>query len=104
MPEDDVENFTERSEQRRQLFEDIAARLPATSLSPLLWAIFQVGDLEQLTKVASHEVSWRTVYLDFKSADLELEALNAVRLSKQRREAKDATATPSKRSHSRPSP
>ena len=50
MPDDDVERFTERSEQRRELFEDIAARLPTTALSPAVWAVFQVADLEQLTK------------------------------------------------------
>lgn len=48
MPDDDVEHFSERSDDRRQFFEDAASRLATTELSPLLWALFQVGNLEQL--------------------------------------------------------
>lgn len=62
MPEDDVENFSERLDERRQLFEDICNRHTTTQLSPLVWALCQVGDLEELRKLSHSAQSWMIVY------------------------------------------
>jgi len=99
MPEDDVESFTERSEERRQVFEDAARRLD-TEISPLVWAFLQVGGLEQVKDIAHSEYSWRTVKAPRESI-FECEAKDAVLLWKQRPAAKtDTTPASTKRSFS----
>ncbi len=80
MPEDDVEHLTERSDERRQLFEDISNRLPASQLSPLVWAFFQVGNLDQLRQLASTRISWMIVYVETESSYLERGAEDTIRL------------------------
>ncbi|OAL49285.1 hypothetical protein IQ07DRAFT_645257 [Pyrenochaeta sp. DS3sAY3a] len=55
-PEDDVESFTERSEERRQVFKEAATRLPTTELSPLVWAFLQVSDLECVKEIAHYSL------------------------------------------------
>lgn len=58
MPEDDVESFTERSDERSHVFEDAATRLSTAKLSPLVWAFLQVGDLEMVKMTTQNNVSW----------------------------------------------
>src|SRR5436305_6586322 len=94
MPEDDVEHFSERSDERRQFFEDTASRLPTTELSPLIWAFFQVGNLERLRDHAHSDVSWKGVFLESKPSLLELEAKDAILLWRQHSTAKYTTPTP----------
>ncbi|KAJ4299170.1 hypothetical protein N0V90_004414 [Kalmusia sp. IMI 367209] len=82
-PEDDFESFTERSDERRQFFEDTAQQFPTTELSPLVWAFFQVGNLEQLKEIATNKVSWMSVK-DIEESSIEKKAKDAVLLWKQR--------------------
>ena len=106
VPEDDVESFTERSEERRQVFKEAATRLPTTELSPLVWAFLQVGDLERVKEIAQNKASWISVKDNSgDEAALEYKAKDAVLLWKQRPEAKlmttmGSTPTPGKRSFS----
>lgn len=93
MPENEIENFTERSDERRQLFEDAASRLPTKELSPLAWAFFQVGDLERLRSLSRDLDTWQ-----LGETLLEYEAKDCVLLWKQHSAEKDAS-TSSKRSH-----
>ncbi|KAI9691941.1 MAG: hypothetical protein M1822_008014 [Bathelium mastoideum] len=99
MVEDDVEHFSERSNERNQFFEETANHLPVTQLSPLLWAFFQVGDLEALKDIAHSKVSWDNVYCEEDVALSERRALDAIRLWKQHSAGKDTTAS-NKRSYS----
>lgn len=64
MPDSDVEVFTERSDERRQIFEDAASRLPTTELSPLVWAFLQVCDLDSVNSFALNETAWKLVKLE----------------------------------------
>jgi hypothetical protein len=100
-PEQGVEGFSERSTERRQVFEDAANRLD-TGISPWIWAFLQVADLEQVKKLTSSDISWNTVTQGTMS-DYSLRAKDALRLWKQRpgeREADDAAPAP-KRTHSK---
>jgi hypothetical protein len=103
MPEDGVEGFTERSDERRQVFEDAAQRLP-TELSPLVWAFLQVGNLEQVKECTANDFSWMAVH-DKRESALESRAKNAVLFWKQRSLVRDTVTTvttpaSSKRTHS----
>jgi len=101
-PEDDdePERFSERSDGRRKLFEDASRRLPTASLSPLVWAFFQVGNLESLQELCQNKASWNNVFNESKKPVFEMEAKDAIRLWRQARQEKDTTLTPSKRSAS----
>ncbi|KAF2178179.1 hypothetical protein K469DRAFT_731840 [Zopfia rhizophila CBS 207.26] len=104
MPEDGVESFTERSDERRQVFEDAARRLPTAELSPLVWAFLQVDGLEQVKGIVQNRYSWRTVK-DTHESIFGCEAKDAVLLWKQRPVARnmaktDTTPASNKRSFS----
>lgn len=69
-PEDDEFHFTERSDKRQEVFQEAAKTVPTTSLGPLLWAFFQVADLEQVKDLAQSSVSWRNVVKSDGTGDL----------------------------------
>ena len=99
-PEDDAERFSERSDERRQLFEDASRRLPTASLSPLLWAFFQVGDVESLQELCVNKASWNNVFNELYESGFGKKAKDAIRLWRQAGPEKDTTLIPSKRSAS----
>ena len=100
MPENDVERFSERSLERLQFFGKTASPFPVTQLSPLVWAFFQVGDLEALQGLTLTDITWKNVYAESEQTLPEREALDAIRLWIQRPAVKDTTPASSKRSHS----
>lgn len=104
MPNDGVERFSERSEERRQFFEETVARFPDTRISPLLWALFQIADLEKLRKFTLNELAWMNISLGVESEPSVCErySLDTFRLWRQRSVAKDSTPASSKRSCSDP--
>ncbi|KAL1607695.1 hypothetical protein SLS60_002630 [Paraconiothyrium brasiliense] len=100
-PEQDVERFSERSTERRQVFQDAATRLD-TGISPSIWAFLQVADLERVKQITQNEFSWDTMTEDSIST-YPSQAKDALRLWKQRPEERgteDTTPAP-KRTHSK---
>ena len=92
--EQDDERFSERSTERRQVFEDAAARLD-TMIPPSVWAFLQVTDLEIVKKITQSDVSWFS--MDSDTSVWPSRAKDALRLWTQR--PLDTTSTP-KRTHS----
>jgi hypothetical protein len=98
--DDDIERFTERSKERRQLFEDAATSLPTSEISRVLWAFLQVADLEKVRELTSNNSMWKMIKGDLAPGFLETDALDAVLLWSQRKEAaKEATPASRKRTH-----
>jgi hypothetical protein len=100
-PEQDAERFSERSTERRQIYEDAADQLD-TDISPSIWAFLQVADLEQVKKITHSEVSWN-IMREGSMITYSSKAKDALRLWKQRPEERvteDATPAP-KRTHSK---
>lgn len=75
--EQDDERFSERSTERRQVFEDAAARLD-TMIPPSVWAFLQVTDLEIVKKMTQSDVSW--LLMDSDSSVWSSRAKDALRL------------------------
>lgn len=100
-PEQGEEAFSERSTERRQIFEDAAARLD-TEISPSTWAFLQVADLELVKQIAGSDWAWKQVQ-EGKASGFPSKAKDALLLWKQRPEEKetDDTALAPKRTHSR---
>jgi len=96
-PEADEEGFTQRSTERRQLFEETKARRPCTELPPVVWALFQVGDLEQVKTIAQTDTLWM-LFADCEYPDgptsFEGDSLDMVRLWKQKPAERTKAATP----------
>lgn len=92
--EQDDERFSERSTERRQVFEDAAARLD-TMIPPSVWAFLQVTDLEIVKKMTQSDVSW--LLMDSESSVWSSRAKDALRLWTQR--PLDNNSAP-KRTHS----
>jgi hypothetical protein len=100
-PEQGAEGFSERSTERRQVFEDAASRLD-TGIPPSMWAFLQVADLEHVKNFTHSEVSWNTVKEGQWSIHSS-KSKDALRLWKQQPEEKemDDTAPAPKRTHSK---
>lgn len=86
-PENDVDSFTERSDERRQAFEEARALGRNTALAPVTWAFLQVADLEQVRLNIRRISKW-----DDLQVHNHRRVLDAVRLWRQKPAAKDVTA------------
>ena len=83
-PEDDAERFTERSEERRQLFEHAKSLGRHTALHPVVWAFLQVADLEIVKSYVDNYREWVGLVGDpLGPSYFELRAKDVVRLWKQ---------------------
>lgn len=100
MPEDTLQDFNERSTERRQLSDEISSSLPATKLSPLVWTWCQVCDLDQMRKLAYDELTWNNLYTKDEQPFADKHALDAVKLWMQSLSTKTQTRTATKRSFS----
>ncbi|KNG49415.1 hypothetical protein TW65_03585 [Stemphylium lycopersici] len=87
-PEADEENFTQRSEARRNLFEEARMNGQYTMLDPTVWAFLQVGDLDKVKiKIQRHWEFLASDEPDF-SSQVTDGILDAVRLWRQGTEVK----------------
>jgi len=98
-PEQGIEGYTERSDERRQVFEDVATRLD-TEVSPWIWAFLQVADLEHVRWITASNFAWNAM----KEGGLTYSSWvkDTLRFWKQRieeKETEDTTRAP-KRTHS----
>lgn len=100
-PEQGSEAYSERSTERRQVFEDAVSRLD-TSVPPSIWAFLQVANLEQVKQFAVSQVYWNMLKEGRWSTHFKM-AKDALRLWKQRPEEKetDDIAPAPKRTHSK---
>ncbi|EOA86497.1 hypothetical protein ACJQWK_08628 [Exserohilum turcicum] len=90
-PEDDNERFTQRSDERRQLFEqarDLGRRI---DLPPVSWAFFQIANLEKIREIVQSESLWKC----FADEDswFEPKTVDVVRLWQQKSAATTMTAS-----------
>ncbi|KAF2450490.1 hypothetical protein P171DRAFT_348345 [Karstenula rhodostoma CBS 690.94] len=100
-PEQGDESYSERSTERRQVFEDAASRLD-TGVPPSIWAFLQVADLDQVKQITHSKFSWNTMK-EGQWLVYSRKVKDALLLWKQRPEDKemDDTAPAPKRTHSR---
>ncbi|KAL5446551.1 hypothetical protein PMIN06_007723 [Paraphaeosphaeria minitans] len=61
-PEHGIEAYSERSTERRQVFEDAASRLDLACLPPSVWAFLQVADLDSVKELTLMDVSWKMMF------------------------------------------
>ncbi|KAF1833501.1 hypothetical protein BDW02DRAFT_623475, partial [Decorospora gaudefroyi] len=89
-PEGDGERFTQRSNERRQLFEEAKNRGNHTDLSPVTWAFFQVADLKRVKQHVYNDDVWKLVVENGPYDEI---FLDVVRLWKQAPVAKTKMST-----------
>jgi len=84
-PENDAERFTDRSNERQSLFEKVKSLYESSEINPVLWAFLQIADIDQVKDATRSNYSWDS------TAYLANPAMDAIRLWKQKPEAKNGT-------------
>jgi hypothetical protein len=84
-PENDAERFTDRSNERQSLFEKVKSLHGSSEINPVLWAFLQIADIDEVKEATRSKHSWKS------TAYLANPAMDAIRLWKQKPEAKNGT-------------
>ncbi|KAF9731677.1 hypothetical protein PMIN01_10694 [Paraphaeosphaeria minitans] len=99
-PEHGIEAYSERSTERRQVFEDAASRLDLACLPPSVWAFLQVADLDSVKELTLMDVSWKMMISEGGWASRVKDALLLWKQRPVEKDTDDAVPAP-KRTHSR---
>ncbi|KAF2249690.1 hypothetical protein BU26DRAFT_593003 [Trematosphaeria pertusa] len=99
-PEGDAESFTQRSSERRQLFDEAKRLGRYTGLHSIVWAFLQVADLEQVKQYVQDGILWDRLADPLAASFIEVRAKDVVLLWKQEPAAKEKTATGATSPHS----
>ncbi|XP_014561619.1 hypothetical protein COCVIDRAFT_86575 [Bipolaris victoriae FI3] len=99
-PEEDGQGFTERSAERRQLFQNLKSLHRQTKLPSITWAFLQIADIEVIREVVQSRLAWRCFAEDEHRLATEKKALDTIRLWSQKQPEKTPTAASATPIHS----
>ncbi|KAL1796795.1 hypothetical protein ACET3X_005335 [Alternaria dauci] len=101
-PEEDAQRFTERSDERRQLFLRLKSVYRDTNFPSILWAFLQVASIERIREMV-HNHGFRNNFREGGHREAtERQALDAILLWSQKQLRKDPAATSATPTHSQP--